>query len=895
MTYRPLLDLATPDLYRHNPFRVLGLSPRASTQEAHRAAKRKKMKGRLGMAASTFVGPGATTSASLTEAEIDRAMERLAHPTARLLDEIFWFWPTDSEAGADPTIDAWTQGQAETARRHWQTQTQRADLAPLATHNLAILDHLSALEREQDLSAVTGVEASQWNDLDALWKGAFELWERVIEDADFWQAIEARIRALNDAQLTTALVRPLRETLPVALSAINAKLAYAAAERGDRVGAQRQLGILRGSPFDDQVRQDALGEILNPLRTRVTTSCEQAKARWTASPHQANRHIRDLDAQVQPLLAIADCLLEQNDFARTGLHDLVAETMVEGETAFSNKTNDWQEGCALLALAATIAVGEPVREKIAKNIKINEGNIEAGNYWCSPGYWDLPTPTIEALEAARKKATAGDFDGAITALVVLDAAIDIPLRRCLAYALSIKGIRMVNRAMDDYNQETRQIKKIMDRLRGMDESRLRLTLVHRPNPNSSSYLNPPCLACGEKYYTSWVNFTYRDIPLFMCSECNAKDEREREERKRQIRKELTTALEPLLLASEIEQPADRGVARNLKQLRETAIQFCCPVPDTAELRRRLTSTDDVLQGTFGGIGTPATDAVCQFCNRNPASDSSSITVRLSSPIREVALLFGLRISFTYLDVMVPRCPNCRSEHRQLSERQVEWNKARDDAVADEQFPALLSELTAATGAVRASREKTEAIRRSVRQLVWLQGITLAAYPLAVFGVLLLGLQQLPDALYWGAMKIEEILRWNADESIQYLPVGLAFLIGPIIGWSIARRLHRGQTQRLQEAKAELASAIGTVKAATSTQKAVQSRLDTAKAAALATWRESHPMPELPANVKHEASYVDYPGIATRLGEGWSIGMHVGTAKAHEISRTSEHVSGLVAG
>jgi len=877
--YQPLLDLATPEIYRCNPFRVLGLSPRATGQEADRAAKRKRMESKLGMG-------------TLTEAEIDDAMARLRNPTARLLDEFFWFWPTDTGTAEDPAIQAWTQDQAETARSHWQTQTQRADLAPLATHNLAILDHLSALDQEQSLSATAGFESRQGAAINALWQRGLSLWDQVVKDAEFWNHIEARIRDLNDAQLTTGLVRPLRETMPLALSAINARLAYTAAERGDCPGAQRQIRILGASPLDDEVCENALAEVLKPLRARVATAVDQAKARWAATAHQANRHIRDLHTQVQPLLAIADCLLEKNDFGRIGLHDLVAQTILDGETAFSNKTNDWSEGCALLALAESIAVGEPVREKLASNIKINKDNVETGNDWCSPGYWDLSAPTVEALEAARKKAMAGDFDGTITALVVMDATIGKPLRRCLAYALSIKAIRMVNQALDDYNAETGKIKKIMDRLRGMSESEWLRTLSNPPNPYS--YSTPPCLTGCNRSYDSWVSFTYRDLPLFMCSACNEESKRERENKERQLRNEVGAALEYIVLASEIEQPVDRGVARNLKQMRKTAEDSFCPAPDTAGLRRRLMSPGDMLHGTSGEIETPAAGAVCHFCSQTPASESSGITVRLSGPIRETALLLGSRIGFSYIDVVVPRCSDCRNEHRQLPERLAQWNEARDATVADGRFPALLAELTAATPLVTACQEKTKVAHRSVERLKRGRGIAIAVYTFAMLGLLLVALQQQPVALDGTAILIEEVVGWNADESLRYLPLIIALLVGPVLGWGVAKKLHRGHAQRLQKARAELAIAIDAEKAAISTQEAVKSRLAAAKAEALAAYRQDHPIPELPAHMKPEATYVDYPGIATRQGEGWSIGMHIGTAKANERSRTSEHVSGLVA-
>jgi len=216
---------------------------------------------------------------------------------------------------------------------------------------------------------------------------------------------------------------------------------------------------------------------------------------------------------------------------------------------------------------------------------------------------------------------------------------------------------------------------------------------------------------------------------------------------------------------------------------------------------------------------------------------------------------------------------------------ADWQRARDAAVADERFPALVSELTATNAAVGACRASKKMASRSVRRSQWLRGMT-AACPLAVLALLLLTLPQFPDALSWGALRIEPTIGWNADESVQYLAFIVAVLFGPLLGWGIARRFRPQQVQWRREAQAALGTANEALQAATGTQAAAQARLDAAKAEALAVYRQNHPMPE--------AAYVDYPGIATRQGEGWSIGMHIGTAKANERSRTSEHVSGLVA-
>jgi hypothetical protein len=629
--FQPLLDLATPDLYRRNPFRILHLPPRATAGDAKRALKRREMKDKLGLAASTFAG--SQSAAPAAEDDLQTAMDRLTgDPVVRLLEEIFWFWPMPGGAAA-PAIDAWSQGNAEAARALWQGQAKDAHLGPIAVHNLAVLDHSAALDAEAVLASATGAQPAQGKGLGALWSrvtapkpaqgvdGAlwtrvFSQWRQVLEAQGFWDAVTDRIRETKDGRLTLDMVRPIRDTLPQALLAINARLAYAAAERGDTAGAKRQSELMAKAGLGEQAVQGAMAEVIKPLRARIHTLVDQAKARWGETPQHGNRIVRDLHAQVKPLLGIADCLLPEIDFARTGLHDLVAQAIIDGETAYSIKTNDWREGCALLGLAEGVAVAETVRAKIAENIQINNKNAESGNDWCSPGYWDLPAATIEALEAARKKYKAGDLDGAIADLVAMDAAIGTPLRRAFACAMSIKGIRISNAAHDDFNAESGVIKDIMDRVRGMSSYSAAMMLANRPDPNSPSYLNPPCPCCGSQYYTRWVNFTYRDLPLFMCSDCSERDDREVAARKERLRGELRTALECLLLAAEID-AQDPGVARNLKVIKELAGDIGCRVPGTSEIRKRIAPRSDGLRGVAMAADLPAPGTPCHFCQQAP--------------------------------------------------------------------------------------------------------------------------------------------------------------------------------------------------------------------------------------------------------------------------------------
>lgn len=214
-----------------------------------------------------------------------------------------------------------------------------------------------------------------------------------------------------------------------------------------------------------------------------------------------------------------------------------------------------------------------------------------------------------------------------------------------------------------------------------------------------------------------MNFTYRDLPLFMCSDCNERDERETASRKERLRGALRGALECLLLASEID-ARDPGVARNLKGIKELAGQFECRVPGTGEIRQRIAPKSGGLRGLAIAPDLPAPGAPCHFCQQAPwvPVHGRGISVRMSGDTRTVALLFGSNIQFSYLDVTVPRCFGCREAHADLPRRVKAWTQASEAAGANGRFPEILAELTAAQAAIKASDGRAQAARKAIAQI-----------------------------------------------------------------------------------------------------------------------------------------------------------------------------------
>ena len=141
-----LLEVATPELYQQNAFRLLGLPVDTTPRDIAREAERLQLRERLGSGAPAAEGvfpldpaPGADM--------IREAIQRLRDPERRLVDEFFWFWPERfGESRTDLALTALAGGDMQAAVDIWRAQEQAGDGSAVALHNLAILAHVTALD-----------------------------------------------------------------------------------------------------------------------------------------------------------------------------------------------------------------------------------------------------------------------------------------------------------------------------------------------------------------------------------------------------------------------------------------------------------------------------------------------------------------------------------------------------------------------------------------------------------------------------------------------------------------------------------------------------------------------------------------------------------------------------
>ncbi len=93
----PLLKAATPDLYKDNSFRIIGLPTDASPVSIKRKLDKAEMLIKLSGVSDWRLDGVLTLSEPINADKLFEAKRRLKDPESRLVDECFWFWPAGKD------------------------------------------------------------------------------------------------------------------------------------------------------------------------------------------------------------------------------------------------------------------------------------------------------------------------------------------------------------------------------------------------------------------------------------------------------------------------------------------------------------------------------------------------------------------------------------------------------------------------------------------------------------------------------------------------------------------------------------------------------------------------------------------------------------------------------
>jgi hypothetical protein len=384
---RRLFEIASPQLYRLNPFRVLGLPVHVTPREISRHQKRLNMMGKVGIAAGKEERGFLPLDPPPEPEALREAMHRLSDPESRLLDELFWFWPSDAGSREDEVLALLKRNRVDDALERW-SRSEKSQGDSVSRHNLAVLYHAQALDLEYR-GAQTALSPKELEVCDACWRRAYRRWRSLEDDPRFWKRLESRAADLDDPRLNSETVQRIRGSLPRALLEINSGMAMAAATAGRRDQAHRYVKIMRASELGTDLVERTLREALAPTRDRLKALIKPVQEALQREPERGLELAEHLLRDAKPLLNVFSAVLPARTPALEVAFDDVSEAAFTCGVAYGNKTQNWSICEAHLNRVLPLVRGEAVRARLERNLETLRGNRKASQcFFCEENGFD---------------------------------------------------------------------------------------------------------------------------------------------------------------------------------------------------------------------------------------------------------------------------------------------------------------------------------------------------------------------------------------------------------------------------------------------------------------------------------------------------------------------------
>ena len=208
----------------------------------------------------------------------DELAERIKDPEFAVTEAFFWFWPTNESS--DPALEAIANGERASAANIWRGLAKKSSReATIARHNLAILLHYYAIDAENQYFAgrVVKSEIDFLASLDRFWHAAFEYWEALVDDDDFWDAFADRVKAVDDPRLGSSFVEEFRRQFPISFDNINADFMVAYAKSGKFDDAKRHFKYMCETMSDSDDVDETLKSAFKPQVDKLNLQIKHCK------------------------------------------------------------------------------------------------------------------------------------------------------------------------------------------------------------------------------------------------------------------------------------------------------------------------------------------------------------------------------------------------------------------------------------------------------------------------------------------------------------------------------------------------------------------------------------------------------------------------------------------
>ncbi|HVF57222.1 MAG TPA: hypothetical protein VM934_13790 [Pyrinomonadaceae bacterium] len=249
-----------------NAYRILGLAGGASQQEIYDAAASLRRAFKLGVSKS-FAGDAEWLGPlSRSESDARDALSRLAVPSQRIFERLFW--PFDGEFTAISSLEG------------LQTTIEKIVSKPGASaqHDAAVLS----------LAALNSFDA-KLKEREA-WVRALRLWAGVVGADEFWSLLVASDLKGDFEQLVShGEVRELRRRTLRLVTTPVADRAKDAVARNDSRACRDALSILRDARLPEKLYAEHESDILGPVEDNFEEVCQQVFALVRVAASGANK------------------------------------------------------------------------------------------------------------------------------------------------------------------------------------------------------------------------------------------------------------------------------------------------------------------------------------------------------------------------------------------------------------------------------------------------------------------------------------------------------------------------------------------------------------------------------------------------------------------------------
>jgi hypothetical protein len=373
---KPLLAAATADLYRESAFRITRLAVDAT---ARVTAKRERDVMLLVELGQNPLPERAAFPVTPTpdQGAFREAFEKLRDPEKRFIDEFFWFWPeVFGRSDSDLAIQALATGNSRTAVDTWMSREHQEGSNLVATHNVAVANHLWALDWER-YALAKAITAESRQQILAYWTAAATRWQQLATDDRFWEIVTERIRSLNEPSLTPTYQQQLRATLPDALDKVHAELAVAFAAAGNDEAARLHVQLLRRPDQGIENIERAAERVLAPATKRLKESIQRSAESARQNPVTAHENARLVLDEAQPLGHLLGLFLGEQNHPLKEILDDAATVALNCLVAYHKETDDDGTCVALLERALRLAESADVRRRISQNLSVAKKNAAA--------------------------------------------------------------------------------------------------------------------------------------------------------------------------------------------------------------------------------------------------------------------------------------------------------------------------------------------------------------------------------------------------------------------------------------------------------------------------------------------------------------------------------------